>query len=83
MLASHDEAESKSIDKALSSFAKEERKIAMKKEMELMNANIWDLVDLLQEQEAIGNKWILKIKRKIDGIIERYKVWLVAKYYIQ
>ena len=29
------------------------------------------------------NKWVLKIKRKVDGSIERYKARLVAKGYTQ
>ena len=52
--------------------------------MELINSNqVWDLVDLLLGQRSIGNKWILKIKRKTDGFIERYKTRLVAKGYTQ
>ena len=41
------------------------------------------MVDLLSRRRSIGNKWILKIKRKTDGSIERYKAWLVAKGYTQ
>jgi hypothetical protein len=41
------------------------------------------LVDLPSGQRSIGNKWVLKIKRKMDGSIERYKVRLVAKDYTQ
>ena len=33
--------------------------------------------------EKLLNKWILKIKRKIDGFIESYKAQLVAKGYTQ
>ena len=34
---------------------------------------VWELVDLLKGQKAIGNKWVLKIKRKVDGSIDKYK----------
>ena len=52
--------------------------------MESMNANqVWDLVDLSPERKFIGNKWILKIKRKTNGLIELYKARLVAKCYTQ
>ena len=52
--------------------------------MESMRTNqVWDLVDLPPERKSIGNKWILKIKRKVDGSIERYKARLVAKGYTQ
>lgn len=57
MLTSYDEVGPKLVDKALSSFAKEEWKIAMEEKMKLMNANhVWDLVDLLQGCKAIENK---------------------------
>ena len=47
-----------------------------------MNTNqVWDLVDLLPRRSFIGNKWILKIKRKADGSIERYKTGLIVKGY--
>ena len=42
-----------------------------------------DLVDLPSNQKSIGNKWVLKIKRKADGFIEKYKARLVAKGYTQ
>ena len=46
----------------------------MEEEMESMNSNqVWDLVDLPSERITIRNKWILKIKRKANGSIERYK----------
>ena len=52
--------------------------------MDSMNANqIWDLVDLLPRWKSIRNKWILKIKCKADGSIERYKAQLVTKGYTQ
>jgi len=38
-----------------------------------MKANpVWDLVDLPPRPQPIGNKWILKIKCKVDRFIERY-----------
>ena len=39
------------------------------------------LVDLSPGRKTIGNKWVLKIKRKADGYLERYKAHLVAKGY--
>jgi hypothetical protein len=32
---------------------------------------------------AIGCKWVCKVKLKVDGSLERYKVRLVAKGYTQ
>lgn len=40
-----------------------------------------DLVDLSKEHKAIGNKWIIKVKHKLDWSIERHKVRLVAIYF--
>ena len=42
-----------------------------------------NLVDLSKEHKVIGNKWILKVKRKLDWSIERYRVRLVEKYFTQ
>lgn len=42
---------------------------------------VWTLVDLLQWCMTIDNKWILKLKRKTDYSVERYKVFRVAKGY--
>ena len=57
---------------------------AMEEEMESMRSNqVWKLVDLPKGRKAIGNKWVLKIKRNADGNIERYKARLVAKGYTQ
>lgn len=56
----------------------------VEEEMESMRVNqVWDLIHLLPGRKAIGNKWVLKIKRKSNGAIERYKARLVAKGYIQ
>ena len=43
--------------------------------------NAYELVDLPPRHKTIGNKWVLKVKRKIDGYIDRYKACLVAKGY--
>ena len=52
----------------------------MNDEMESIRTNqVWDLVDLPLGRKAIGNKWVLKIKRRANGSIKRYKAQLVAK----
>ena len=38
---------------------------------------------LPSNQNAIGTKWVFKIKRKADGSIEKYKARLVAKGFKQ
>ena len=72
------------MQEAISSFVSDEWMKAMNDEIESMRTNqVWDLVDLPSRHKAIGNKWVLKIKRKADGSIERYKARLVAKGYTQ
>jgi ATP-binding cassette subfamily B (MDR/TAP) protein 1 len=52
--------------------------------MESMKTNhVWDLVNLLSRWRSIENKWVLKIKHKVDGSFECYKARLVAKSYTQ
>ncbi|XP_016441589.2 putative mitochondrial protein AtMg00820 [Nicotiana tabacum] len=76
--------EPKSVTEALSSPGKNEWMKAMKEELKSIKINkVWDLVDLLSGHRAIGNKWVLKVKRKADGSIERYKARLVAKGFSQ
>jgi hypothetical protein len=84
MIALHDDDEPRTVQEALSSSAKDEWIKAMNDEIESMRTNqVWDLVNLPLGRKAIGNKWILKVKRKADGSIDRYKARLVAKGYTQ
>ena len=74
MIASEDVDEPKTVQEAFSSSVSDEWMKAMNDEMESIRTNqVWDLVNLLSGRKAIGNKWVLKIKRKADGSIERYK----------
>lgn len=41
------------------------------------------LIALPAGKQAIGCKWIYKIKHKADGSVERYKARLVAKGFLQ
>ncbi|KAL0307491.1 UNVERIFIED_CONTAM: Retrovirus-related Pol polyprotein from transposon TNT 1-94 [Sesamum angustifolium] len=57
---------------------------AMKEEMSSMaKNNVWELVDLPTGRKTIGNKWVLKVKRKADGSIDKFKARLVLKGYTQ
>ena len=58
--------------------------MAMEEELESMRVNqVWELVDLPEGRRAIGNKWVLKVKHKADGSVERFKARLVAKGFTQ
>ena len=53
---------------------------AMKSEIGSMYENkVWTLVDLLDDRQAIENKWIFKRKTDIDSSVTIYKARLVAK----
>ena len=84
MILPQDEDEPKNFKEAISCPDKEKWIKAMEKEMESMRTNqVWELVDLPKGRKAFRNKWVLKIKRKADDTIERYKACLVVKGYTQ
>lgn len=57
---------------------------AMHNEIQALELNnTWTVVDLPPSKQAIGCKWVYKVKLKSDGTIERYKARLVAKGYTQ
>ncbi|KAK4411887.1 Copia protein [Sesamum angolense] len=48
---------------------------AMKEEMSSMaKNNVWELVDLPTGRKTIGNKWVLKVKRKADEVSTNLKL---------
>ncbi|WRX12315.1 Integrase [Theobroma cacao] len=76
--------EPSSYEEALNSPSSDKWLTTMEYEMKSMTENqVWELVDLLPEHKAIENKWVLKVKHKADGSIEKYKAHLVAKGYTQ
>jgi hypothetical protein len=84
MVTLQDDDEPRSYHEAISSPASNEGMKAMNEEIESMRTNqVWDLVDLPPGRKAIGNKWVLKVKHKEDGSIERYTARLVVKGYTQ
>ena len=84
MIAPQNDGKPKIINEALSSPKAKEWIKTMEEEMESMNDNqVRDLVDLPSGRKSIGNKWILKIKYKADGLIKRYKARLITKGYTQ
>ena len=81
-MIARDEEEPKTIQQALSGPKVKEWFEAMREETNSMKSNqVWDLVDLPLGRKTIGNKWVLNIKHKADGTIDKYKARLVAKGY--
>jgi len=39
----------------------------------LNNNEAWDLVELPDERNHIGTKWVFKKKLNVDGKVEKYK----------
>nr|KYP45016.1 hypothetical protein KK1_033477 [Cajanus cajan] len=57
---------------------------AMKQEyFAFLKNNTWTLVQLPPNRNAIGCKWVFRIKENPDGSINRYKARLVAKGFLQ
>lgn len=53
---------------------------AMKKEYNALIENeTWSVVELPQNQKAIGSKWVFTLKKDKEGKVERFKARLVAK----
>ena len=42
-----------------------------------------EVIDLPVGKKLMGCRWIFSVKYKVDGDIERFKAWLVAKRYSQ
>jgi len=49
----------------------------------LLRNRTWDLVPLPAGRQAIGCKWIFRIKENADGSINRFKARLVANGFHQ
>ncbi|XP_042467162.1 uncharacterized mitochondrial protein AtMg00820-like [Zingiber officinale] len=58
--------------------------IAMKEEIDALQQNqTWDLLPKPRDVKPISCKWVFKIKRRLDGSIERYKARLVPRGFSQ
>lgn len=72
-----------SYEEAMKREDKKEWIKAMQEEIDSLKKNeVYDLIDRPQGN-IVTNKWVLKIKRKPNGEIERYKARLVARGFSQ
>ena len=84
MITLQDNEEPNTFDEPFTSSARNLWIKVMEEEMKSMKINqAWDLIEFLPNRKAIGNKWVLRTKRKMDGTIEIYKTRLVTKGYTQ
>ena len=49
----------------------------------LIENETWELVSLPEGKNAVGSKWVFKVKRDENGCVQRYKARLVAQGYTQ
>ena len=83
-VASQDLDEPCTFEEGLSSPSRAKWEKAMEAEMEsLHNNHVWDRVELPEEQNCVGSKWVYKVKVDGDGHIDRHKARLVAQGYTQ
>ena len=69
---------------ALRSGSAQHWKTAMEKEYSsLTKHETWELVDLPEDANLVGSKWVYKTKRNADGTIDKHKARLVAQGYTQ
>lgn len=72
MVQSLEDGEPKAIQLALSSFYGHKWKKTMEEKMKSMKINkVCTSVDLPKGYEEIGNKWVLKLKRKVYSSLYR------------
>ena len=77
------DADPKSYSEAMSRSDSAKWLDAMKEEITSLKKNeVWQLVER-PRHNVVSNKWVLKIKRKPNGEIERYKARLVARGFSQ
>ncbi|MBW0465784.1 hypothetical protein O181_005499 [Austropuccinia psidii MF-1] len=74
----------KTFKRVLSSPDKDLWLLAIKKELESMNAlNVWDVIELDPSFKLLGTTWVFKIKKDHLGRITEYKARLCGKGFTQ
>jgi len=57
---------------------------AMCDEIKALRSNhTWSLVPFHPSMNVVGSRWVYRIKRRVDGSIDRYKAHLVARGFTQ
>ena len=80
----YDDDEPSSYTEAMSTPDAAQWRAAIDSELDsLKRTGTWTLTPLAAGRQAIGSRWVLRIKRKADGTVDKYKARLVAKGYAQ
>lgn len=78
------QCEPKSLKEALAGPDAEKWRLAMEEELQSLNKNqTWKLMPLPKGKNAVGCKWVFKIKELSDGRPNRFKARLVAQGFSQ
>lgn len=73
-----------SFSEAMSRTDKDLWLAAMREELDSLDkCQVWSLVNKPHNRNIVSNRWVLKIKRKPDGSIDRYRARLVARGFSQ
>ena len=73
-----------SVQRALNGkYAKEWKDAMISEYSSLLENDTWELVPPCDDQNVVGSRWVLKVKRKEDGSIDRFKARVVAQGYSQ
>ena len=69
-----DDGEPSCFQEAIDCAENAKWKMEMKEEMDSLEKNeTWNLVELPKDRKVVGCKWVFKLKKSVDGKIERYK----------
>ena len=80
----YDDDEPSSYTEAMSRPDAAQWRAAIDSELDsLKRTGTWTLTPPAAGRQAIGSRWVLKIKRKADGTVDKYKARLVAQGYAQ
>lgn len=76
--------EPRNFAEAIKSLNSKQWNTAMKEELSSLEENsTWTLVELPADRKPISNRWVYRIKRRVDGEIDRYKARLVVRGFSQ
>ncbi|CAB4002480.1 Hypothetical predicted protein [Paramuricea clavata] len=74
----------KSVQRALNGkYAEEWKDTTISEYSSLLENDTWELVPPCDDQNVVGSRWVLKVKRKEDGSIDHFKARVVAQGYSQ